>query len=124
MGEKIQGTLCHGRRALDRSPGVFCDRRFVKRDLILIREVVKMDDIVDGLFDTIKKELIELISQAPETGEQAVDLLMIAKYFEGIGDHVEISQNGWNSQFRGYTSIRENYWYNYKSVVPVKPPKK
>lgn len=41
------------------------------------------------LFNTIKKELIELISQAPETGEQAIDLLMIAKYFERIGDHAE-----------------------------------
>lgn len=62
---------------------------FVKKDIDLIREVVKMDDIVDGLFDTIKNELIELISKAPETGEQALDFLMIAKYFERIGDHAE-----------------------------------
>ena len=62
---------------------------FVKRDLELVREVIKMDDIVDDLFDTIKKELIKLISEAPETGEQAIDLLMIAKYFERIGDHAE-----------------------------------
>ena len=41
---------------------------FVKKDIILIREVVKMDNIVDGLFDTIKNELIELSSKAPETG--------------------------------------------------------
>ncbi|MHB1315979.1 MAG: phosphate signaling complex protein PhoU [Christensenellales bacterium] len=62
---------------------------FVKRDLNLVREVVEMDDIVDGLFDTIKTELIEIIGQTPEHGEQAVDLLMIAKYFERIGDHAE-----------------------------------
>ena len=62
---------------------------FVKRDMALAREVVEMDDIVDGLFDTIKKELIELISQSPENGEQAIDLLMISKYFERIGDHAE-----------------------------------
>ncbi len=62
---------------------------FVKRDLELVREVIEMDNIVDDLFDTIKKELIEIIGHAPETGEQAVDLLMIAKYFERIGDHAE-----------------------------------
>jgi phosphate transport system protein len=62
---------------------------FVKRDLELVREVIEMDDIVDDLFDTIKKELIELIGHAPETGEQAIDLLMVAKYFERIGDHAE-----------------------------------
>jgi phosphate transport system protein len=62
---------------------------FVRKDLNLIREVVKMDDKVDDLFITIKKELIDLIGQSPETGEQAVDLLMIAKYLERIGDHAE-----------------------------------
>ena len=41
---------------------------FVKKDINLIREVEKMDNIVDGLFDTIKNELIELSSKAPETG--------------------------------------------------------
>ena len=41
---------------------------FVKKDINLIREVVKMDNIVDGLIDTIKNELIELSSKAPETG--------------------------------------------------------
>jgi len=62
---------------------------FVTRDIELTREAVKMDDIVDNLFDTIKKELIALIGQNPETGEQAIDLLMVAKYFERIGDHAE-----------------------------------
>ena len=60
---------------------------FVKRDLDLALEVMEMDDIVDDLFDTIKKELIGIITTAPEKGRQALDLLMIAKYFERIGDH-------------------------------------
>ena len=46
-----------------------------------------MDDEVDGLFDVIKRELIELIHQNSDMGAQALDLLMIAKYFERIGDH-------------------------------------
>ncbi|MCE5196434.1 MAG: phosphate signaling complex protein PhoU [Negativicutes bacterium] len=60
---------------------------FVKRDLALALEVMQMDDIVDELFDTIKRELIGIITIAPEKGGQALDLLMIAKYFERIGDH-------------------------------------
>jgi phosphate transport system protein len=62
---------------------------YVNRNLDLVREVIKMDDSVDELFDIIKKELIELINKKPEAGEQAIDLLMIAKYFERIGDHAE-----------------------------------
>ena len=60
---------------------------FVKKDLDLAREVIKHDDVVDSLFLSIKKELIELMSEKVETGEEAANLLMIAKYFERIGDH-------------------------------------
>lgn len=60
---------------------------FVNRDVELAKEVINMDDVVDDLFDQIKKELIGLINQNVENGEQAVDLLMIGKYFERIGDH-------------------------------------
>ncbi len=62
---------------------------FVKKDLSLARRVIDMDDIVDDLFDTIKGELIDLIHKDPANGEQAVDLIMIAKYFERIGDHAQ-----------------------------------
>lgn len=62
---------------------------FVNGDITLAAEVIKSDDIVDGLFTTVKSELIELISKNPENGSQATDLLMIAKYFERIGDHAE-----------------------------------
>ena len=60
---------------------------FVQSDLTLARAVAEYDDVVDDLFDRVKGELIELIGKAPERGEYAVDLLMIAKYFERIGDH-------------------------------------
>ena len=49
--------------------------------------VMKQDDVVDELFDKVKAELIDFIREHPEDGEQAADLLMVAKYFERIGDH-------------------------------------
>jgi phosphate transport system protein len=62
---------------------------FVKRDLILARQIIEMDDVIDDLFDIVKYELIECIRVDAASGEQAVDLLMIAKYFERIGDHAQ-----------------------------------
>lgn len=60
---------------------------FVKRDLELARSVFARDDIVDNLFVIIKNDLIELIREDVNNGEQAIDLIMVAKYFERIGDH-------------------------------------
>lgn len=60
---------------------------FVAGDLDLANSVKAYDDIVDDLFNTVKNELIALIYKNAENGEQAVDLLMVAKYFERIGDH-------------------------------------
>ena len=60
---------------------------FVKKDLELARSVMKYDDVVDDLFNKVKFDLIELIRADSANGEQAVDLLMISKYFERIGDH-------------------------------------
>lgn len=60
---------------------------FVKRDLELARSVFARDDIVDNLFVTIKNDLIEFIREDVNNGEQAIDLIMVAKYFERIGDH-------------------------------------
>ena len=57
------------------------------RNLEKAQEVLEHDDIVDHLFDEVKAELIEMIHQNKEIGEQATDLLMVAKYFERIGDH-------------------------------------
>lgn len=62
---------------------------FVKGDLELALAVIEYDDVVDELFNVIKNELISLIRESVDNGEQAIDLLMIAKYFERIGDHAE-----------------------------------
>ncbi len=62
---------------------------YVKHDLELSREVIAMDDIIDELFTVIKRELIDLIRLDAANGSQAMDLLMIAKYFERIGDHAQ-----------------------------------
>ncbi len=51
------------------------------------RDVIAQDDVVDALFQDTKTELITLINENIENGEQAADFLMIAKYFERIGDH-------------------------------------
>jgi len=60
---------------------------FVKRDLDLAQKVIDDDDLVDDLFDNVKNDVIELIQQDKANGEQAIDFIMIAKYFERIGDH-------------------------------------
>ncbi len=60
---------------------------FVRKDLELAKSVILHDDIVDGLFDDIKRMLIEAIQQRDSNGEQAADFLMVAKYLERIGDH-------------------------------------
>ena len=62
---------------------------FVRRDVALAEEVIKYDDIVDNLFDVIKTELIGYIRNSTDSSEQAIDFIMIAKYFERIGDHAQ-----------------------------------
>ena len=62
---------------------------FVYQDLDLARQVIQFDDTVDGFFNIIKEELIHLIREDVNNGEQAIRFLMIAKYFERIGDHAE-----------------------------------
>jgi phosphate transport system protein len=60
---------------------------YVKRDLVLAESVITLDDVVDDLFDTVKRDLIRLIREDASNGGQAIDLLQIAKYLERIGDH-------------------------------------
>ena len=62
---------------------------FVNRNEELAYEVIEFDDVVDNLFDVIKKELIELVNKDIENGEQAINFIMIAKYLERIGDHAQ-----------------------------------
>ncbi len=78
---------------------------FVRGDIDLSRQVICNDDIVDNLFNQIKKELSSVIRKEPEIGEQVIDILMIAKYLERIGDHavniavwVEFSITGQHAQ--------------------------
>ena len=60
---------------------------YVEKNVIKAKEVIEHDDIVDDLFVEAKKDVIELILNRPSEGEGATDILMIAKYFERIGDH-------------------------------------
>lgn len=60
---------------------------FIHRDLELAQVVIRSDDAVDELFQIVKKDLVELIRTDKVDGEYAVDLMMIAKYLERIGDH-------------------------------------
>lgn len=64
-----------------------CVDAYVKQDLKLARSVYEHDDVVDACFDKVKAKLISMIAENTENGEYAIDLLMIAKYFERIGDH-------------------------------------
>ena len=60
---------------------------FIKQNLMIAHEVIEQDDTVDELFNKVKKETISLIHEDPEKGEECVAIVMIAKYFERIGDH-------------------------------------
>ena len=60
---------------------------FVKRDVGIAQQAIAHDDTVDDYFLKVKRSLINMIAQRPADGEHALDLLMIAKYFERIGDH-------------------------------------
>ncbi|WP_461812224.1 phosphate signaling complex protein PhoU [Faecalimonas sp.] len=60
---------------------------FVEKDLELTRKVIASDDKVDTLFDQVKERLISFLATTENQGERAIDMLMIAKYLERIGDH-------------------------------------
>lgn len=60
---------------------------YVKKDVTLAQNIIKYDDEVDDLFNEMKNEIIDIIAKKNDDAEKAVDLLMIAKYLERIGDH-------------------------------------
>ena len=78
---------------------------YVKKDIELAQKVIQHDDVVDKLFDQIKQEIIEQIQQNKDVkeGEYEIDMLMIAKYLERIGDHA--------------TNIAEWVIYAYKTSI-------
>jgi phosphate transport system protein len=66
---------------------------FVRGDLDLCREITQRDDEVDKLFETVKQDIISILIKSPQSADQAIDFLIIAKYLERIGDHaVNISE--------------------------------
>ncbi len=84
------GEECHGiRKMAEATIKMVTDSidAYVRSDLDLVRAVYEYDDVVDSDFSEIKAALIKMISEDPSEGEYALDLLMIAKYFERIGDH-------------------------------------
>lgn len=60
---------------------------YVQKDVSMAQSIIKYDDEVDRLFEELKQEIMGIISSGSESAEMAVDLLMIAKYLERIGDH-------------------------------------
>ena len=60
---------------------------YVASDVHLAQAVMAADDVVDDLFMRVKAELIAFLTRDATRGQQALDILMIAKYFERIGDH-------------------------------------
>ena len=62
---------------------------YVRKDIDIANSVIGLDDNVDALFDKAKSELINVIRTENENAEGLLDLLMVAKYFERIGDHAE-----------------------------------
>ena len=60
---------------------------FVRQDLDLARKVILDDDVVDGYFEKVKEALIGLIAEGDRDGAFLLDVLMIAKYIERVGDH-------------------------------------
>lgn len=62
---------------------------FVKKNVSLAYDVIEHDNVVDSLFDKVKNDLISGVKEGADNAEGLIDLLMIAKYFERIGDHAE-----------------------------------
>ena len=83
-------------RTMSQKAGVMVKRAiyaYVNRDKEAAQAVIALDDGVDELFQTVKAELVELIVSSREQADQAIDLIIIAKYLERIADHaVNIAQ--------------------------------
>lgn len=66
-----------------------CIDSFVRLDLELAQRIIETDNDMDELFNKVKENMIKLIRDLPRFADQAIYLMMIAKYFEKIGDHAE-----------------------------------
>lgn len=67
---------------------------FVNKDVTLARATIDSDDEVDALFVTVRTEIVNLIAEDKQNGEQAIDFIMIAKYLERVADHA-VNISGW-----------------------------
>ena len=83
---------------------------FVRQDGKIARSVIEYDDVVDGYFNTVKADVIALLKQPKESGEALVDLLMIAKYYERIGDHAVNIAKWVLFSLTGNLEIHEDYY--------------
>ena len=94
-GQKQTSALAHI-RTMSQKAGVMVKRAifaYVNRDTDAAKAVIALDDEIDELFRTIKAELVELIVESRQEADQAIDLIIIAKYLERIADHaVNIAQ--------------------------------
>ena len=89
LDEEEVPNLGHLREMSDFAAGMVTAsiNSFVRQDLDLARKVILDDDVVDGYFEKVKETLIGLIADGDKDGAFLLDLLMIAKYIERIGDH-------------------------------------
>lgn len=62
---------------------------FVKKDATIAREVIQKDDEIDNYFVGIKNKIVDCLKDGAADGERAIDMLMVSKYLERIGDHAE-----------------------------------
>ena len=80
---------------------------FHEHDLKKTKEIKKMEDKMDRLFEEVKVELVQIVKEAADNIDIVINFLMIAKYFERIGDHavnicewVEFNQTGTVDNYR------------------------
>lgn len=89
LDEEEVPNLGHLREMSDFAAGMVTAsiNSFVRQDLNLARKVILDDDVVDGYFEKVKEALIGLIAEGDRDGAFLLDILMIAKYIERVGDH-------------------------------------
>lgn len=75
MGEKVKWMVTR------------CVDAFVRQDTKIVEEVLNTDDLVDEMFVQVKEQVVLFLQNPEENREYLIDLLMIAKYYERIGDH-------------------------------------
>ena len=74
---------------IDATREMFCEAvdAFVSRNMEKAQKVIKEDDVIDELFNKVKVDLIESLKREVKDADECIDVLMLAKYLEKIGDH-------------------------------------